>query len=961
MRRSLLAVLLLLLALAGVAPAPADAAPPARTAASVYPSPLPDFATGHGLLYTPRGGTTARKSLVIFVTLSGASPVPAHDPAWLARRWYGAGGVQDYFRTWSNGRLLLTPLRETSGTADDGVVVVDGGSAEEFLRRDPDLDAQAADIAASGRINTAALRLAAPLVDYASADRDGDHVVEQDELQVNVVWAPGTSDLGGRTRGHDKPLRLDGVDIDVNELTMTNTTTDLMTLVHEAGHALTRMRDLYGFGVSEYALAGPTGSEMWQGPSAFERMHLGWRYPTVVTRDGYYDVPRSVPATGGFLLYDPAQGTDDYLLVENRQIRRGSVDAVAVDSGLMVWRTVNSTYWQDNAVRRVQEPLRPTGERLPFPSCSGGSCYGGSASDAWDPSDPGTPQRTVSVPWAGQSSPSRVAVRAIGPSGPSMRVFFDVPGPGVLTDCFLGSGATRTVDAGRASSVGVTVRNTGLATDTFRFALSALPEGWLASGPATLTLGPGQQGVATFTLTAPPTGVRTATPTVTGTSTTDATVTSSCPLPLRASTAAGGPWAYLWANSPTAASYTPHTGYQSSSSGLPGTVQRTGVGSWTATLPGLAVTGGTVHVTAYDPAASCRTTGWGPSGTALSVGVRCTAPGGQALDARWSLSFAAPTTGGGLAHLWAGRPGTTSYTPDRLYSYNGAGGLNTVTRSGTGLYWVRLGGMGGTGGNVQVTPYGAGTSACNAVSWARDTANEQVRVACRDLAGAPADSAFTLTYTRGTALTGRAGAAFGHAWVSNKPGVPPVVDPASAASSSGGGATAFRDGPGDYGVLFPGLAGAGGTAHVTTYGSAAVRCAVTAWGRRPRRTRSSGCGAAARRGSRRTPRSASRTRVEASAGPAHPQVAQAGGARARPTTRASASSVRSIVAMTSYGPLVTAASVTEGRPATNRATSSARPGSACSSSSACGTAGVTGAACRRMLPGCCRRATRRWR
>ena len=69
-----------------------------------------------------------------------------------------------------------------------------------------------------------------------------------------------------------------------------------------------------------------------------------------------------------------------------------------------------------------------------------------------------------------------------------------------------------------------------------------------------------------------------------------------------------------------------------------------------------------------------------------------------------------------------------------------------------------------------------------------------------------------------------------------------------------------------------------------------------------------------------------------------------GARRASPTTRARTSPVRSIVAMTSYGPLVTAASVTAGSPATNDATSSARPGSACMSSSACGAARVTRAA-----------------
>jgi hypothetical protein len=95
-------------------------------------------------------------------------------------------------------------------------------------------------------------------------------------------------------------------------------------------------------------------------------------------------------------------------------------------------------------------------------------------------------------------------------------------------------------------------------------------------------------------------------------------------------------WAYLWADQPTAPSYTPSLAYQFNSSGATNTVVRTGVGRYTAKLPNLGSQTGQVQVTAYGTGSErCKVERWYPSGTTQQVNVRCFTstgtPGGHPL------------------------------------------------------------------------------------------------------------------------------------------------------------------------------------------------------------------------------------------------------------------------------------------------------------------------------------------
>jgi hypothetical protein len=97
-------------------------------------------------------------------------------------------------------------------------------------------------------------------------------------------------------------------------------------------------------------------------------------------------------------------------------------------------------------------------------------------------------------------------------------------------------------------------------------------------------------------------------------------------------------------------------------------------------------------------------------------------------------------TGGPRAYVWANQQGAASYTPSLSYQYNSTGGTNTITRSGVGVYQVRLPGAGNVSGHVQVTAYGSGSTRCKVQSWTSTVTAKLVNVRCFDTAGAPADS-----------------------------------------------------------------------------------------------------------------------------------------------------------------------------------------------------------------------------
>ena len=444
--------------------------------AAEYPNTLPDFAhpgDPHAPLFSFHGGRTDRPMLVIYAEFAdlsfGHTSPPGLDAGYVANRFFGPfPSVADYFTDDSSGALRFTPAAESdvsnNGAANDGVVSVSVDmDKSEFLQLGREAEQK--------RL----LEAADPWVDFALFDTNGDGRVAQDELVVHRIDVdPDPVGPGCATARRPQAVELDGVQLGGgSNLLMVNagTDTNLITLAHETGHAAFDMPDLYFWNVGNLDLGGPTCGQsdgLLFRLSAWQKLHLGWLAPTVVTSDGYYEVPVMRGAGDAFVLYDPDKGSDDYFVVENRAQTPGTYDQQADDTGLVVWRLEDDAY-TPNGVGEAE--LGPEGGFITLIRPSG--------DEAWDPSDGATPERTVSTPWR-DGTASNVAVRAIPAAGPTMRVFFDVRGPGVLVD--------PSTSQGRPIRVNVTpeeenrpfirVMNTGEATETFAVDYERLPDEW---------------------------------------------------------------------------------------------------------------------------------------------------------------------------------------------------------------------------------------------------------------------------------------------------------------------------------------------------------------------------------------------------------------------------------------------------------------------------------------------------
>jgi hypothetical protein len=216
--------------------------------------------------------------------------------------------------------------------------------------------------------------------------------------------------------------------------------------------------------------------------------------------------------------------------------------------------------------------------------------------------------------------------------------------------------------------------------------------------------------------------------------------------------------AFVWADQPTASSYTPGPGFNYNSTNNLNTVVRTAVGSYSVTLTGLSKEGGDVQVTAVNAVQStsnparCKSDGWGTNGSANVAKVECFDSSGAPADEMFSLAFALnvpfgittlPRSRG--AYAWTNRPTVRHvYTPEKIWNYGGFGtGRMTSQKIATGDYMVSLPGDLSYGSSlVLVTGYDNGNASayCNVVDWF------PIEIKCYSQGGGPVDSEFNVAF-----------------------------------------------------------------------------------------------------------------------------------------------------------------------------------------------------------------------
>ena len=215
--------------------------------------------------------------------------------------------------------------------------------------------------------------------------------------------------------------------------------------------------------------------------------------------------------------------------------------------------------------------------------------------------------------------------------------------------------------------------------------------------------------------------------------------------------------AYLWADQPTAASYTPSTAYQWNAKGGTNTIHRISLGQYQARLPGLNLLGGTVLVTAYGSGPEhCKVGSWGRSGNDTLVNIYCF-NGTLAADTYYTLAYM-KDVGLGIrfsedqhygGYVWANQQAAYGcYTPYTTYQFNNTNNTNTACRLATGSYRVRLPYLAAFNSTTaQVTAYGTNSEHCAVTRWISDgSGGTYVYVNCYTAVGNPVNSRFTLLY-----------------------------------------------------------------------------------------------------------------------------------------------------------------------------------------------------------------------
>jgi len=265
-------------------------------------------------------------------------------------------------------------------------------------------------------------------------------------------------------------------------------------------------------------------------------------------------------------------------------------------------------------------------------------------------------------------------------------------------------------------------------------------------------------------------------------------------------------------------------------------ITRSAPGVYAVTLGGMALDpadqlSGVVHVTARQGNANfCVVQGWNPQNSNRIVDVLCYDAAGVPADTRFDVVFTRPAAGNEIrAFLWMDAPEADFSSPDISYQYNAAGPLATVERLAVGTYRAFLPAL-STDGDVgfMLSAYGALPRRCRVLDvGVQESGVFAVDVACEDAAGAPADSLFTLSVIRDTALAAMPYDVLG-AYLRTLDPETGEVAPDEGYNEAGGVNSVSRTATGRYVARLGGFAPfeAVGNVQVTAVGEGASHCTV---------------------------------------------------------------------------------------------------------------------------------------
>lgn len=260
---------------------------------------------------------------------------------------------------------------------------------------------------------------------------------------------------------------------------------DIGLVAHEFAHVFINATDMYE---NQHTLPkGQTSDPTAPGPFGLMDNHTRhphldplhkiekgkWLSPIVVKKDGYYKVRAVEKFADVYKLAHPSSHTGEYFLVENRQ--RTGYDNLLVDAdgGLAIWHIDESR--SDYRQRAEMEPACGVTNPIRWHQYLwAADVTSGAHKDWWDSSP------LCNSQWHGGKK-SQIGVFEIPASSSAMRVYFDVPGPGVLVKS---SPKLEVYQEVKGSSFSVRLLNTGSSQDTFRVTFSGIDHQWLKIGQA---------------------------------------------------------------------------------------------------------------------------------------------------------------------------------------------------------------------------------------------------------------------------------------------------------------------------------------------------------------------------------------------------------------------------------------------------------------------------------------------
>jgi len=356
--------------------------------------------------------------------------------------------------------------------------------------------------------------------DFAPLDFDNDGTIEfGDEVAYLMIDAmdPG---LASNYRGGGKrtmpPLAFDGKSTSGAGCTVSEDSPWITLYAHELAHEVFDLHDYYYITpqpVNYFTLMGHSGINNWTIPigphhiDPYYKMKLGWYSPTVVTSDGFYDIPDAETNPVAFILHDPSHGTHEYFMVENRwkglsyDNSNGLIDPLTPplppadapidipDQGLLIWHVDETRDWNGSSTGGFPK-VNLTRRGL----TDGTAAFNSADVDYYDFYDGSSP---LDAEWYTGTN-SKCGVWAVSKTGQNMRAWLDVPGPGILEVLL-----TDSVSAipGSPGTLSVKVVNTGDATDTFSFSVVGLPGDLTATPPGYVTLGSKAEVIVDFDIT----------------------------------------------------------------------------------------------------------------------------------------------------------------------------------------------------------------------------------------------------------------------------------------------------------------------------------------------------------------------------------------------------------------------------------------------------------------------------